>query len=355
VFASPFPTSLLRGRRAAALLCAAAVALLPGPPLKAQEAQPDRSARSDSAAAEKTGPRFAIQVNASEDAALVARQLDSLRRRGVPAYRTRTTTDAGATFHRLRVGPFLGRTAAATFARFQGYADPWIVPVGRASKRASERIVRDVRTELVPLRPRPPRVLLGRRNASAAFLMPPYGNAPEGTRPATVRVYTPARDAPAVIERVTGVREADGVLEYGRAERVFLRRDTSASVDEYAAEVEAFSRERGISSYLVRDRLAFYDGGRVARFTLLGRLPLSGGAPTVHEQPGFDYVNAQGRTVRYRGKPAEPGRARKTGHALARRLLQSAPMQMSTSRTALFARPTARGENARVCLLFFAE
>jgi hypothetical protein len=328
----------------------------------AQQARSGDGDRVDSTATAERTP-FALQINASEDAALVASQLDSLRRRGVPAYRTQTTTDAGVTFHRLRVGPFRGRRAARAFARCQGYTDPWIVPAARAdanrgaaNRDAAGRVVSDVATDVVPLRPRPPRVLLGRGYAFVAFLMPPYGDAPEGTQPATLRVYTPARDTPAVVEHVTGVRETDGALAYGRAERVFLRdpgRDTSAAGD-HADEVEAFSRRWSVSSYIVRDQIAFYNGGRVARFTLLGTLPLPDGAPTLHEQPGFDYVDAQGRTVRYQGR-TEPDRTRTMGHARTRRLLQSAPTQMSTKQAALFARPTARDENAQVCLLFFAE
>jgi hypothetical protein len=359
VFASFSGLSLRGGRAtaaAAALLCAAVAALTPRGAQGQQAAGPDETARADSAAAEDARAPFAIQINASPDAALVAGQLDSLRRRGVPAYRTQTTTDAGTTFHRLRVGPIRGRAAARAFARCRGYADPWIVPTSAnaASEGADGRTARDVTTDVVSLRPRPPRVLLGRSHAFAAFLMPPYGNASDGTQPATLRVYTPARDEPAVVERVTGVREAEDGLEFGRAERVFVRRDTSATTADYSAEVKAFSRAQGLSSYLVRDQLAFYGGGRVARFTLLGLLSLPGGMPTMHRQPGFDYVDPQGRTARHQGAPG-PGRTRKMGNALTRRLLQNAPTHVSTDRTALFARPTARSENAQVCLLFFAE
>lgn len=293
---------------------------------------------------------YALQVNASEEAAVVAEQLDSLRRRGVPAYRTKVTRQ-GTTYHRLRVGPFPDQAAAEAFARCRGYADAWLVPA-TADRTAFGRITSGVATDVVPLRPRPPRYLLGRRNAFAALLMPARGRS-SAVRPATMRVYTARRDEPAVIERVTGVRESQRGLEYGRAARVFVK-DTSETVAEYGDAIEAFSREYGLSKYLVEDRLALYDGGRVARFTLLGTLALPGGAPTLRGQPGFDYVDAQGRAVRHRGRVGEE-QARQVGNAYDRYLRRDDATQGATSRVALFARPAARGENARVCLLFFAE
>ena len=296
---------------------------------------------------------YAIQVNASPVASRIADQLDSLRRRGIPAYRTRTTRDT-ATYHRLRVGPFPGQATARSFARCQGYANPWIVSAA-ADRPAFGRTVSSLATDVVSLRPRPPRFLLGRQNAVVALLMPAYGSGADtpSTQPATLRVYTPERTEPVVVEKVTGVREAAGALEYGRAERVFVR-DTAESVTAYAADIEAFSREHALSKYLVEDQMAFYDEGRMARFTLLGTLPLPAGTPELHSQPGFDYVDSRGQAVRHQGI-MDGEQITRMGNATTRRLQSSGPTHASTSHTALFARPTERGESAQVCFLFFEE
>jgi hypothetical protein len=229
-----------------------------------------------------------------------------------------------------------------------------VVPA-TADRAAFGRVTVGVATDVVPLRPRPPRYLLGRRHAFATLLVPGYGRRATA-QPATMRVYTPGGEAagePTLVERVTGVRETPGALEYGRAERVFVR-DTSEAVADYASAIEAFSRQHGVSKYLVQDGLAFYDEGRVARFTLLGRLPLPAtGAPETKSQPGFDYVDARGQAVRHRGRVGE-AQARQVGNADDRYLRPEGPTQEATRRTALFARPTERGENAQVCVLFFA-
>lgn len=294
---------------------------------------------------------FAIQVNASEDAALVAGQLDSLRQRGVPAYRTQTAAEEGATFYRLRIGPFPSRAAAQRFARFQGYADPWIVPAGE-DRDAFQRPVRRVVTDVVPLRPRPPRFYLGRANPVAALLMPAYGPA-SGARPATLRVYTPTRDEPALIENVTGVRETPGGLEFGRAERVFVKK-TDEPVEDFADEIESFSRSHDISKYLVHEQLALYNEEQMARFTMLGTYALSDGQAQIHSQPGFDYVDRRGEIVRHRGGVSRV-QAQRVGNAVAQRLGAERPTHGATQRVALFARPTDRGEDVRLLLLFFEK
>lgn len=294
---------------------------------------------------------YALQINASPEADRVAAQLDSLRRRGMPAYRTQVTR-SDTIYHRLRLGPFPSRAAAQAFARCRSDStDAWLVPARAAERAAFERVVRAVQTDVVSLRPQAPRFLLGRENAFVALLMPAEGRAATAGQPVTLRVYAPGRDAPAVIERVTGVREAEGGLEYGRAARVFVK-DTSETVADHGEAVETFSRARGLSRYVVEDQLALYDGGRVARFTLLGRLALPGGTPQTLDQPGFDYVGTGGQAVRYRGA-VEEDRAQKLGNADDHSLRRAAPTQAATARAALLARPTAREQNARVCTLFF--
>lgn len=291
---------------------------------------------------------YAIQVNASEEAELIAAQLDSLRRRGLPAYRTRTSR-GGVTYHRLRLGPFPRREMARSFARCRGYTEGWIVSAGGDPVSAGASIS-GLATDVVPLRPQKPSYLLGRRHAFAALLRPAYGAV---AQPYTLRVYRPASSNPVVIESVTGIRESEEGVKYGRAERVFVR-DTTETVSEYAAEIEAFSRQHQLSKYLVQDQLALYDGGRMARFTLLGILPLPGGSPQVHKQPGFDYVDADGHTVRHRGIVGEEI-ARAMGNAAMRPVAANEPTWAATPRVAFYARPTERGENVQVCMLFFGE
>jgi hypothetical protein len=330
------------GTATLALLLAAAAAPARAQPAEGEETEGPPPALRDP---------YALQVNASPEAQRVAAALDSLRQRGLPAYRTQTTR-GGTTYHRLRLGPFPSRTAAQALARCRpDSASAWLTPA-TAGRGSYGRVARAVQTDVVSLRPRPPRVLLGRENAFAALLMPTPGpDAPAG-QPATLRVYAPGREAPAVVERVTGVREAEGQVEYGHAARVFVK-DSSETVADYADAIETFSRAHGLSRYIVEDELALYNGERVARFTLLGRLALPGGTPQVLDQPGFDYVDAGGQPVR-RQVAAESGR-QQVGNAADRALRRAGLTQAATRQAALLARPTAREQNARVCLIFYAE
>lgn len=293
---------------------------------------------------------YAIQINASEEAAHIAGQHDSLRQLGLPVYRTQVESE-GRVIHRLRVGPFPSRADARSFAACHGFADPWVVPA-LAGRTASGQVVIDTASDVLPLRPRPPRFLLGQRHPFGALLMPADDPSAQA-RTTTLRVYGAGRSEPAIVENVSGVREASGTLEYGRAERVFIRSDTSRPADDHEDDIEAFSRAYGLSTYLVEDQLALYDAGRVARFTLLGTLPLPEGEARLHRQPGFDYVDRNGRVVRHRGSVSTT-RAQQMGNARALRLRSDGPTQAVTRRAALFARPTEQ-EHAHVCLLFFAE
>ena len=74
-------------------------------------ATPEATAKTDAA---KNGPAFVVQVAAFSDRYGARSLVAKLKRDGFPGYTEVVTTDKGTTLHRVRVGPYASREAAAT-------------------------------------------------------------------------------------------------------------------------------------------------------------------------------------------------------------------------------------------------
>lgn len=286
---------------------------------------------------------FAIQVEASEDTTLIASLRDSLDHFGLPIY----TTQEDA-FHRLRVGPFLDRADAERFAAFHQFEDYW---VGAATGDGPfENVVTEVIVDAATLEPRAPYVYVGQRHPFVALRHP---RSPRAVMPTDMSLYVPGRPEPLTIDNATGLQEEETALSFGISERVFVNPRHEA-VERFAKDIEAFSREHELSRHVVEEGLAYYDSGVAARFTLLGAYDFERDTLLTHEQPGFDYVGANGQRERFTGA-VKRQRDLLKGNVSAWPMTPRGSVGLRTDHAALYARPSERGDTADLCIVFFRE
>ena len=307
------------------------------------------SAALDTAAAPDTLSVYAIQLRASEDSALVAGVLDSLRQAAVPAYVT--TTDAkGATYHRLRVGPFASEAQAEAFAAFHGYdRDVWIGSAA-GDRGAFRQVVAQVWTDALSTQQGPLYYYLGRQQPLVGVLQPRTG--PGGALlPAELRLYVEGRIQPVLLENVTGFAETLGGVEFGQAERVFVNPRGRPAAD-FEEDVRNFARAFGVSRYVIEENLTYFDGGVAARFTVLGAYDLARDTVQTFAQPGFDYARISGDRERFRGR-VRGAQTFRRGNALARRVSATEPTAGGNAHAAFYARPSERGAAVELCLVQF--
>ncbi len=286
---------------------------------------------------------FALQVRADEDEALITGLADSLSQAGFPAYVARPE---GGSHYRLRMGPFLDRADAERFASFHHFEDYWIAQADPT--RTFPRVVTQVIVDAVSLEPAPPYVYIGRRQPVVALRRPLV---PRGIAPVQLHLYVPGRAEPLIVEDVTGLDETPEYLLIGQAERVFVN-PQRVPITQFSGEIEAFSRDVGISSHVVRDGLAFYNDSTMARFTLLRAYDFVRDTLVAYAQPGFDFVNDQGERVRFTGY-VRRRQAVRQGHARAWRLMPGGAGTLDVGQTALYVRPGTRGDVMELCIAFF--
>lgn len=339
------------GRRAVGAWAAGLiVAALLAAPLRAQSSAPIDTTPADTAAADASR-LYAIQLSASNDSGAVAAEAEALRQRAVPAYAAAKQT-GGATY-RLRVGPFTSVEAARAFAAFHGYEGAWIGPAAQprgaaAPGRAVGRVVTDAYEASAGLA----YYLLGQAHPLLAILRPRVG-ADGALLPAALRLYLADRPQPVLAENVTGVAETPTAVEMGRAVRVFDD-PLQAPTETVAVAIEAFSEAVGLERAVVQDRLAYYEDGKAAWFTMLSAYDLARDTLVVRAEPGFDYVRPTGEREVFTGAVSQAATYRK-GSARMRGMNEDAPLAVSGERVAFYARPAAGGAGVELCVAFFQQ
>lgn len=289
---------------------------------------------------------YAVQLRASEDRALITGLRDSLARRGLPVYMTRATAE-GRAYYRLRLGPFRSRGDARRLADFLGFSDYWLTDVA-GEHDAFTQVVTQVVTDAVRLEPMPPYVFIGERHPIVVVRRPTSTSA---LAPPSALVYAPKRDRPMRIDHMTGFEMASTALLFGQAERVFVN-PRGKPVSAFEDAVVAFSRAAGLSRHVVRDGLTFYNDSVAVRFTMLRAYDIARDTLIAYPQPGFDYVTAGGERKRFTGRVTRR-RLLWQGNARAWRLMPRGAGNLVTDRTALYVRPTARGDVMELGIAFF--
>lgn len=289
---------------------------------------------------------YAIQLRASEDRALIEGMRDSLAQRGLPVYAMRIA--AGESVHyRLRVGPFRSREDARRLADFLGFSDYWLTDV-KGESDAFARVVTQVIIDAVRMEPVPPYIYIGRRHSFVLVRLPVSANT---TLPPRALLYVPDRNKPLRFKHMTGFQESALALLFGEAERVFVN-PVGRPIGAFSEEIAAFSRSAGLSRHVVRDGLTFYNDSVAVRFTLLRAYDFSADTLITYTHPGFDYVTADGERKRFTGR-IEQRRLLWEGNENAWRLLPRGAGNLATDRTALYVRPTERGDVMELGIAFF--
>lgn len=291
--------------------------------------------------------RYAVQVRATSERAVVAQMLDSLRQRHVPAY---VAAAEGGPF-RLRIGPFTSDSLAQRYVQVSDWPEAWVVDA--AADAGPGRAVTHVRCDTLYTRGQETYVYLGRFQPLLVVLQ----RSPGGRRsllPSQMRMYAAGAAQPVVVEDVTGFLETEGAVEFGQAERVYVNPQRK-SEEALRSEVQAFSEAYGVSPSVIRVGMALYNDNRVARFTLRKAVDLRRGAVVAYAQPGLDYAGFGGTQRRFTGTVAPEGRFRR-GNVRAEPVPTARPFARASDFVTLRGRPLGeQGGAVSVCALFFAE
>ncbi len=241
--------------------------------------------------------QYSVQIKSSENYLLISKMVDDFIQSGIPAYSVKSDISEKI-YHRLRIGPFPSSDDAKKFAEYQPYEDYWVVNTAdepNTRKTKIENIIysefSSVSTSLY--------IYTGQRHPILIIYQKKFG-IEASILPSDLFLYLKDRDSAIHLKNVTGFREMDDSVQYGKSVEVYFDPE-GKPVENYLNQVSQISKQTGISSDIIRKELSFFNDGYDAHLTVLKAYDLTKRKIMSFPKIGFDF-SSENKVEKWRGK-----------------------------------------------------
>jgi len=236
---------------------------------------------------------YFIQLHASSDYSKTINMQKKLEKKGIPAYLLESSFNKKKRYH-LRIGLFPNVEAANQFVKFQEYRSFWISKAKSSDDNMATVNIKKLTIRSFTSIPTTPYIYLSKKKSILAVYQKQFG-IEASVLPSNLFLFFHDSEE-VVLNDITGFKEDENTIKYGKSLNVFFRNETALS--KYSGQIELMSTQTKIPANIIKEELSFFNDGYDARYTVFMEYNYKQKASKSHSKTGFDYCD-QSKCVKY--------------------------------------------------------